>query len=328
MNSDEKKLGVLFGSDGQSGRLRDGETHQGAVGTTDIRVLQRGDREDFVRIHIPGNFLRSKSRPSLVRVGSILNLITDPDLNPIVLGYAQKFLKPFKGKIFNRPEAVMKTSRDQVAAMLAGIDGLVVPRVARFKGRPNLALAAIEKAGVPFPAILRKVGTHDGMVDGLIHDRDTMLARLDPAATYFLIEFVDMRAAGSLFYHKIRIFFFGKRSVIRHRFISDHWNIHSPDRDRVLVHHPDDIAEERRLNEGGIEALPPAVQRVLLEIRARMPLDYFGVDFGIMPDGRVLLFEANATMMFFPFTDNPLFAYNHVVLSQAQQAYDAMLQEA
>lgn len=326
MNPTEKKLGVLFGSDGRSGQLRDGEVYRGAVGTTDIRLLQSGDREDFVRIHIPGNFLRCKGRPSLERVGSILNLITDPDLNPKVLGYARDYLKPFKGKIFNRPEAVMTSSRDQVAARLAGIDGLIVPRVARFKGRPNLALAAIEKAGVPFPAILRGVGTHDGRIDGLVTDREAMLALLDPSSSYFLTEFVDMRAPGDL-YHKIRIIFFGRRSVIRHRFISDHWNIHSPDRDRVLVHHPADIAEERRLNEGGIAALPTAVQKVLLEIRGRMPLDYFGVDFGIMPDGRVLLFEANATMMFFPFTDNPLFAYNLVVLGQAQQAYDAMLRE-
>ena len=32
------------------------------------------------------------------------------------------------------------------------------------------------------------------------------------------------------------------------------------------------------------------------EIRARTPLDIFGIDFDLMPDGRILFFETNAAM--------------------------------
>jgi len=34
----------------------------------------------------------------------------------------------------------------------------------------------------------------------------------------------------------------------------------------------------------------------LHEIRNRIPLDFYGIDFDMLPDGRVLFFEANAAM--------------------------------
>jgi hypothetical protein len=38
------------------------------------------------------------------------------------------------------------------------------------------------------------------------------------------------------------------------------------------------------------------VPRVLRAIAGRIPLDIFGIDFDVDPDGRVIFFEANATM--------------------------------
>jgi hypothetical protein len=56
-----------------------------------------------------------------------------------------------------------------------------------------------------------------------------------------------------------------------------------------------------------------------------MKLDFFGMDCGIMPDGRVLLFEANATMNFFPFLRDPEFAYVQRCLAPAQRAFHELL---
>ena len=46
------------------------------------------------------------------------------------------------------------------------------------------------------------------------------------------------------------------------------------------------------------EALGKPVMAALHEIRARTPLDYFGIDFDLLPDGRILFFETNAAMNF------------------------------
>lgn len=319
-----KKLGVLFGSDNQHGKLWAGEERQGVVGTTDVRLLHSADQNDFVRLNIPVNFLRLKTRPSLDNVGVVLNLITDADLNPTVLGLAERFLKGHKGRVLNRPEAVMESRRDRVAARMAGIDGLIVPPVAKFKGRPNVAIAAIEKAGLGFPAIFRIAGHHDGRVDGVCADLDAVVMQIDPKQTYYLTQFYDLRQPTGL-YRKFRVFYFGDKPVIRHRLVSDNWNVHGPARERVMPGYPDEIAEEKRVVEGGLATLPDQVQRIVKEIRARMPLDFFGIDFDIMPDGRVILFEANATMMFFPVSDDPRFAYGHSAREQATAAFDAMI---
>ena len=36
--------------------------------------------------------------------------------------------------------------------------------------------------------------------------------------------------------------------------------------------------------------------QILMSIRKNIPLDIFGLDFDVMPDGRVLFYEANASM--------------------------------
>jgi hypothetical protein len=90
---------------------------------------------------------------------------------------------------------------------------------------------------------------------------------------------------------------------------SDHWNIHARDRRRFMVGRPELIAEEKALFEDPENAFSPAITEVLQAVRDRMPLDFFGMDFGIAHDGRVVLFEANATMNFFPFLRDPELAH-------------------
>ena len=75
-------------------------------------------------------------------------------------------------------------------------------------------------------------------------------------------------------------------------------------------------------------ALPAAVIDTLNAVRDRMPLDYFGMDFGVLPDGQVVLFEANATMNFFPFLPDPRFAYVRACQKPAAQAFHEMLARA
>jgi hypothetical protein len=65
----------------------------------------------------------------------------------------------------------------------------------------------------------------------------------------------------------------------------------------------------------------------LRALRKRIPLDYFGVDFGIAADGAVVLFEANATMDFISPILDPEFAYGRQVLPLARRAVRAMIPE-
>jgi glutathione synthase/RimK-type ligase-like ATP-grasp enzyme len=60
-------------------------------------------------------------------------------------------------------------------------------------------------------------------------------------------------------------------------------------------------------------------------IGAAMDLDYGGVDFSVLPDGRVLLFEANATMLAHPEAEGGPLAHKNPTIQRIFDAFQAML---
>jgi glutathione synthase/RimK-type ligase-like ATP-grasp enzyme len=297
-----------------------------------IRVAGNSDFIRFVRDNAPfeqmnlGIQLKAAKQAFKVRGPAdlsgfecVLNLVTDPDLNPRTLETLGKMLRGYRGRVINRPEAVLRTTRDKVAKRLAGIPGLHVPKVLRLRGgKPDAALLAAERAGLAFPAILRRAGTHTGDIVGRMANPEELRAALTEPGDHILTEFVDFRSADGL-YRKYRVFVFGEHLIVRHMIAADNWDIHSRDRLRFMVEHPALLEEEARLLHRPEGTFPRTVHAVLHAIRERMGLDYFGVDFGVR-DGEVVLFEANATMNFFPFMTDPRFAYLERSFAPAQEA--------
>lgn len=317
------RVGYIGGGDHLIGYASD-ETVVGGAGFTDLYRVRDRTLDRWLRLQIPRNYLRLSSKHNFANFDLLVNLITDPDQNPRTLGLLEKVLKGFTGRLLNPPGLVARTTRDQVACMLAGIDGLVVPKVMRFVGKPSVAMAAVQRAGCTFPAILRSAGTHSGRIVGVADNAETMLGWIKPGETYFLTEFVHARSPDGLF-RKIRVFFIGWQQVIRHMLISDDWNVHASARANFMASRPALVTEERRIVEGGVEALPERSQRILRNIKARMRLDFFGADLALREDGSLILFEANATMNFFPFSTDPQFAPLGIARERAAEAYGKML---
>ncbi|WP_442678354.1 hypothetical protein ACSBM8_12565 [Sphingomonas sp. ASY06-1R] len=323
--TEEKRLriGYLGGGDHLSG-LADEEIAIESRGSTDLHRVRERSLDRWLRLQIPRNYLRLAGKHNFANFHILLNLITDADQNPETLAVLEKILKGYKGRLLNKPAAVAKTTRDQVARTLAGIEGLFVPRVARFVGKERVALSAIERVGVRFPAILRSTGTHSGEILGLVDSAQDALRQIVPTTTYFLTEYIDTRSPDDL-YRKMRIFFIGERQIIRHLLISDQWNVHASARARFMAGRPALVMEERQCVEDGVDALPERTRQALRQIQARMNLDFFGADLALREDGELVLFEANPTMNFFPFSADPQFAALTVARDRAADAFGAML---
>ena len=60
-------------------------------------------------------------------------------------------------------------------------------------------------------------------------------------------------------------------------------------------------------------------------IGAALGLDYGGVDFALAPDGSVLLFEANATMVISPPEPDPIWDYRRRAIGDVLRAAQQML---
>ena len=293
-------------------------------GTTDLYKLL-GKKQRFHRLQVTHNYFRHPLRVDLAGYTHILNLITEPEDNSRVLDNLRKLVRGHPARVVNRPDAVVRSTRDQVAKQLAGIAGLQVPRAIRLRGsKPAYAAQLIEKAGLTFPVILRQVGTHTGKIVGLFNGATEVAAALEGDGDHIATEFVDFASADGL-YRKYRFFFIGRRLIFRHMLVSENWKVHAKDRARIMAERRDLIEEEEGLFARSDGAFPEQVHETLHAVRDRMGLDYFGMDFGLMQDGRVLLFEANATMNFFPFLPDPRFEYVKRCEAPARRALQELL---
>jgi hypothetical protein len=269
------------------------------------------------------------TRPRTLDLSSypvIANMITEAERSGELLRNVQKMLNGYRGNLLNPPAAVLRTRRDEVARALAGIEGLVVPTVVRLQGGdPTLSAQALEEAGIVPPVIIRETGTHTGQTVRLCNTIADAVAGLQEGKEYIATQFVDFASADGL-YRKYRTYFIGQGTVLRHMYVSDHWNVHSADRARFMGPRPEVIAEERALIESA-EPFDVLAREVFSAVQERMPLDFFGLDFARLPDGRVLLFEANATMSFFPLwrDSNPEFSYLNQCLPPARAAFMEMV---
>lgn len=282
-------------------------------------------REPSHRLLLTKNLFRQAKLPDLSQYACLVNLLAEPEQNAKILDNLRKLLRTAQGKIVNPPAAVLRSTRDQVARQLAGIPGLIVPATVRLPARKRrLSAQALERAGLVHPIILRQAGTHGGKMVGLFDRIDELVEAVDEDRDHIAIQFVDFRSADGL-YRKHRVFCIGPHMILRHRLVSDHWNVHAKDRARFMADRPELVAEERRMFDDPTDAFPPQVRGVLQAIRERTPLDFFGIDFGITADEQVVLFEANAAMCFFPLSLDPKFAYLQRCFVPAQRAFRELL---
>lgn len=314
---------LIFGAD-RDDQIRARDGHVTVSGSSDLFGLVDVSHPHH-RLQITRQFLRQNRRPNLVRYHHLLNLITEPEHNDKVLDALRKLLRGVPGKVINRPEAILRSTRDQIAKRLANVPGLLAPKVVRLRSSKLAVVQSIvEKSGMTFPLILREPGTHKGTTQCLFDNVEQMTAAMADGTEYFATEFVDYRSADGL-YRKYRVFFIGPHTIFRHMLFSDFWNVHAKDRGRFMADRPDLISEEEAMFAAPEGAFPPDIKAVLAAVRKRVDLDYFGIDFGILPDGRVLLFEANATMNFFSPLPGEQFTYLRACVPPARAAFRELL---
>jgi len=320
----DASLLFIIGSGDDSDRITHSGTRIVVTGTSDLTKLLL-NRVPHHRLHVTRNYFRQGKQADLTGYTTLINLITEPEGNAKVLENLKKLLRGVPGRVINRPEAVLRTTRDQVSRMLSGIPGLIVPKAVRLDGRkPGIAAKTLDRAGIVPPIILRKTGTHTGKIVGLFDSVDEAVSALEPGE-HIATQFVDFVSADGL-YRKFRIYYLGKRRILRHMIVSDVWNVHVKDRTRFMSQHPNLVAEERALIERE-QPFSNETHEVLEAVRARMPLDFFGMDFAMTRDGRLVLFEANATMNFFPLwpTQDEQFVYLTKCLDPAAAAFRELL---
>ena len=269
--------------------------------------------------------LLASSRLDAAALGGIdvvVNLISDPDQAaaelPIAAALAAQLGKP----VVNDPAKIARTTRDAVASLLPGIDGCCVPRILRIDAAADVSAAALE-AMLPFafPLLARPAGTHGGDDFEKIETVEALSDFLrELGGDRYLIEYIDYASSDGHF-RKYRFIFVDDGILPYHLAIGHDWKLH---------HDSTDMGDHEWMQreEAAFLANPGAVfdaghYAALREIRARIGLDYFGIDCGLDRDGRLVVFEVNASMLVH--ADNAEFPYKDPYVRAIKAAFDAML---
>ncbi len=252
------------------------------------------------------------------------NAIGDEDLAGPTAANAARFAELCPTRLLNPPERISRTRRDRAGELFGAIAGVKVPRTVRVDAAEVTdggVKAAAARVGIVEPFLVRPIGSHGGKGLFLVGAGGPDEA-LTPASAYYLTEFENFHGDDGLF-RKYRAIFVGGRTLPYHLAIAPSWLVHYEH--SGTQDHQARLDEEMRYLDDPVAAIGPAAWSAVQAIGAAMGLDYGGADFSLLPDGRVLLFEANATMLVHPETPDGVLAHKNPAIERIFEAFRAML---
>jgi tetratricopeptide (TPR) repeat protein len=257
----------------------------------------------------------------------VVNGIGDVDVAEEALVAAEALLRFTSAPVINPPRAVLATSRCQNAHRLRNLPGVITPATAAFQrsllAEPDGPVALLQQ-GFAFPLLLRAPGFHMGKHFVRVESAETLAAAVAelPGAELLAIEYLDACGADG-YSRKYRVMMIDGQLYPLHLAISPHWKIHYFSADMA------DCADHREEDAKFLADMPsvlgPKAVAALERIQATLGLDYGGVDFGLSPQGEILLFEANATMIVLEPDEDARWNYRRPAVERIHAAVHRML---
>ncbi len=252
------------------------------------------------------------------------NAIADADGAAEAMRLADRLLADMPAPVLNQPAEAARTTRDQIAARLRNIPEAVVPATLRVQRQVLLrGEAAVLLEEVGFPLLSRPIGSHGGGDVRKADNKETLRRHAEGDGTdeLYLTRFVEYASDDGV-YRKYRVVFVGGAMFAYHLSVSAGWLNHYFRSDMSR-------SEQHRLEEAEFLDQPERHLGVLAvtalrSIAERIDLDYFGVDFALHRDGRLVLFECNPVMLIMT-PQTALFRYRHEAALKIRNAFSNLL---
>ncbi len=256
----------------------------------------------------------------------VFNAIGDADLATSSLHAARSLLARTPAPVINRPAAVLATGR-AAHARLAQLPGVVAPLTVTL---PREVLSSSDAAGVlarhgfVFPLLVRSPGFHTGRHFLRVENFGALAGAVAelPGREIMVIEFLDARGADGKV-RKYRVMMIDGQLYPLHLAISSDWKIHYFTAE--MADHAAHRAEDAEFLENMPAVLGAPAMEALTRIQTALGLDYAGIDFGLSAEGKVLLFEANATMVVNPPEPDERWAYRRPAVDRIFGAVRKMI---
>jgi Flp pilus assembly protein TadD/glutathione synthase/RimK-type ligase-like ATP-grasp enzyme len=259
--------------------------------------------------------------------GVLFNAIGDADKCARALDHAELLLAHIDAPIINAPASIRGSGRADNAARLGAIPGVVVPNIVGF---PRAALAGDDAAatlaahGFDWPLLVRSPGYHTGnhfvKIDGPEQVAEAVAPL--PGDELLALAYLDTRRPDGT-WNKYRVMFVDGELYPLHLAISREWKVH------YFTAAMDEDESFRETERAFLEDMPgtlgEATMATLRTIGSTLGLDYGGIDFAFDAQGRLVVFEANATMVILPPKDDPRYAYRKAPIQRALDAVRALI---
>ena len=254
----------------------------------------------------------------LAQCDVMFNTLGEVEMDGGQIGALRALTAQLAKPLLNPPDKVAVTGRDRVQDLFGAIPGLVAPQV-RWADRSQVA----QLTGTP-PVLVRPGGAHGGKDLSLI---DTPLAAENYLATvpydrFLITDFYDFKGAHDS-YRKFRFIFVDRQPYAYHLAVGDHWLVHYWRAE--MGRSPWKKAEEERFLLDWPSVFGPQGEAAVRQVARNLDLDYGGMDCSILPDGRVLFFEANACMLLHLDDAQEEFPYKHQAVPRIRDAITQMI---
>ncbi len=294
-----------------------------------IRDLVDGEKYNWIVLNISENNINELR--DIPKFDLLLNTIACPDRAGVSVLTAAKFVDRYPTiPLINDPRRVLETTREENALRLNKIPGVSFPKTKRVS-LDGTSLDAIVKEildwGFVFPFIVREAGSQTGISVAKVNSSEELqeyFQEFPEIKDYYIIQFQDCRNKQNVF-NKTRVFFIDGNFYPVANLFDDEWNIHSGDRYSIMDKTPWTQEKEKSFLNDPISYLGTENFEKLCQIRDLIGLDFFGIDFTILQDGTLFIFELNAAMRH-NFDHAKNFPYTEPHLKRISDAFDAMLQ--
>lgn len=294
---------------------------------TPVELMLEGQGVEVLRVYVD-------------QLGGLPGSMPDHDVALMAIGESDEtrsILERLKGlagrwprPVLNDAAAVLDLSRDRLWRKLADIPGLITPPTIRVPRDVLLAVARGEwplESVLPdgnYPLIVRPVGSHAGKGLERVDDAAALTAYLAESElqTAYLSRFIDYAGTDGA-YRKYRIAFFAGRPFLAHMAVGDHWMVHYLNAGMAE-------SEGKRSEEAAAMAdfdrdFAVRHAEAFAGMSARLGLDYYAIDCAEASDGRLLLFEADVSMIIHALDAEDLYPYKRPQMAKLFGAFAAML---
>jgi len=256
-----------------------------------VRTLRARGLPHVVVIAWPDGDTGGESLVESTGVEVLVNAICEPLTQRGALAQLARLEQETGLPTLNAARVIATTARPDMARRVGRADGVRAPHCTLYETGAGTLLEHVRAEGHRYPVLLRPAGSHGST--GLVRagDEIDVAAAAATAGTCTVTDFVDFRSEDGL-WRKHRMVYAGGRLFRRHLLVDDQWNVVGES--RYFMHARGLFDEEKAwLRRPLTPKREPTYTRILAQFEA-MELDFGVIDYAVLPDGDLVIFEINA----------------------------------